>query len=175
MAIDATVSGVSANSYVSDAEFLAYGAGSLASARIAASTADTRERALITAARMMDRLRFDGLATIKQQARQWPRYTVLDPDRWGYLFQKDEIPRRVKEAQCELALALLKAGQVSPDGQLTDASQYVKARVDVLEVEYRVGVITSTSASGILRRFPAVWSLIAPLVGAGGGMQVARA
>ena len=175
MALDATISGVSANTYQTDVQFLAYGTGSLASARLTASTTDTRERALRTATRMIDRLSFEGYATVIAQALQWPRYTVYDPDRWGQVLDYYSIPRRIREATCELALALLAEGQVSPDGGLTDASQYVKAKVDVIEVEYRQGVAAQTDATGLLRRYPAVFALLAPLLVGAGALEVARA
>lgn len=175
MALDATVSGLSSNTYLLDAEFTAYAAGSLAAARVTASIADTRERALRTATRMLDRLEFHGLATVPAQALQWPRYIVQNPDRWGYYFDQNEIPRRLKEATAELALALLGEGQSSPDGTLSDAAKYTKARVDVLEVEFREGIAAATTATGILKRYPAVWSLIEPLLDSTGQPSVVRA
>ena len=175
MALDATVSGTAANSYLTDVEFTTYGSGSLASSRLASSTADTRERALRTATRMIDRLSFASEATVVTQALQWPRDTVDNPDRVGYFLPSTVLPRRVTEACAELALALLSEGESSPDGGVTDADRYVRAKVDVLEVEYRQGAASATDALGILRRYPAVMALLAPLLASGGAMEVVRA
>jgi hypothetical protein len=175
VALVATPGGTTANSYLSDAEFLAYGEGSLASSRLASSTPDTRERALRTATRMLDRLRYGGEATTDAQALSWPRELLLDPDRPRLTLSSTAIPRRVREACAELALGLLADGEASPDGALPDASQYVRTKVDVLEVEYRQGVAAQTDAVGVLRRYPAVLPLLAPFLVGGGAMEVARA
>ena len=172
----AAISGTAANSYLSDVEFTTYAAGSLASSRLTASTSDTRERALRTAARMLNRLMFCGIATVPTQALQWPRYTVNNPDRWGYFFGQSEIPQRIKDAQAELALALLGEGESSPDGGLPGSALYTKAKVDVLEVEYRDSATASASdATGILRRYPAVWALVQPLTEYSGALHTVRA
>ena len=175
MALDATPSGTAANTYLSDVEFTTYAAGSLSSSRVSASTSDTRERALRTATRMIDRLLFDGEATVYAQALQWPRRSVTDPDRWGYSLSEVAIPRRVREASAEMALALLGEGEASPDAALSDSALYTRAKVDVLEVEYRDGAAMATDAVGVLRRYPAVWALLAPLTESAGRMEVARA
>lgn len=175
MAIVATPAAPTANSYLTDADFLAYGEGSLASSRLAASTPDTRERALRTATRMLERLGYGGERSTDTQALSWPRELLIDPDVPRRTIDRMEIPRRVREACAELALALLAAGQASPDGALPDASQYVRAKLDVLEVEYRQGVNAQTDATGVLRRYPAVLALLAPLLRGGGAMEVARA
>lgn len=175
MAIIATAGAVNANSYLSDADFTAYGAGSLASSRLTASTADTRERALRTATRMIDRVPFAGEATEYAQALLWPRELLTDPDRPGYSLASNTIPRRVTEACAELALALLAEGEASPDGGVSDASKYTRAKVDVLEVEFRQGIASATDPIGIMRRYPAVFALLSPFMTSSGGMEVARA
>jgi hypothetical protein len=175
MTIIATPGSTTANSYLTDADFLAYGEGSLASSRLASSTPATRERALRTATRMIDRLSFGGEATEYEQALSWPRELLPDPDRPSYFIPAAVIPRRVREACAELALALLAEGESSPDGGVTDADRYVRAKVDVLEVEYRQGVATATDPVGVLRRYPAVLALLAPFIVGGGAMEVARA
>lgn len=175
MAIDATTGGVAANSYMADAAFVAYGTGSLASSRLAAATPDTRERALRTAARMIDRMGFAGEATAYAQALQWPRRAVRDPDRIGYMIPETIVPRRITEASAELALALLGEGEVSPDGAMSKSALYSRAKVDVIEVEYRDGAAASTDARGVLKRYPAAYALLAPLLASGGMLTTVRA
>lgn len=167
MPLDATTSGVAANSYLGDAQFIAYGEGSLASSRLAASTPVTRERALRTATRMLDRLSYSGTASSYTQALQWPRLDVADPDRVPNILLSTLVPRRVIEASAELAIALLGEGELSPDGTLPKSATLQRAKVDVIEVEYREGgVAAATDARGVLQRYPAVWSLIEPLLAA---------
>lgn len=176
MALDATVSGTTTNSYLTDAQFTAYASGSLASTRLTTSTVDTRERALRTAARMLNRLFYQGRVKITAQALQWPRFGVVNPDRWGFLLDDVSIPQRVQDAQAELALALLAEGEVSPDGTLPKSTLYESTKVDVIEVAYRASATASASdAIGVLRRYPAVWALLSPLTESMGSMEVARA
>jgi hypothetical protein len=159
-----------ANSYASDAELLAYADGSVTP--LVAEPA-ARERALRSATRMIDRLSFRGTARLREQALAWPRDSVTDPDRWGYLLSETQVPRRVREACCELAISLLTNG--APDQALPDASLYKRVKVDVLEAEYRDGAATSTTAAGVIQRTPAAWALLAPLTELGGGVMVHRA
>jgi hypothetical protein len=176
MAIDATISGTAANSYLTDVQFTAYAAGSLAASRMASSTTDTRERALRTATRMLNRLTYQGWASVIAQALQWPRVGVMNPDRDGFLLSDTAIPQRVQDACAELAIALLAEGEVSPDGGLSKSALYSKAKVDVIEVEYREsGAAASSDAVGVLRRYPAVWALLSPLTESMGALEVARA
>lgn len=67
-----------------------------------------QERALIMAARRLDQEPWEGAKTDpdpSDQALAWPRNNATDRD--GHLFENDVIPEKVKEAQCELALAML--------------------------------------------------------------------
>ena len=103
MAIDATVGGASANSYVTDAEATAYFIGRLNAE--AWDVALDPEAALLSAARRLDQESYRGTSAEAAQALAWPRSGVTDED--GRTVASDAIPDRVKRAQMELALAML--------------------------------------------------------------------
>jgi hypothetical protein len=72
----------------------------------------------------------DGLT---EQLLEWPRYDV---EVSGYLFPCDEIPQRLKDACCELALRAL-SGPLADD---LNASVRRK-KIDILETEYAPGTL----------------------------------
>jgi len=124
-AIDSTVGGSSANSYVSSAEFASWAETRQPSTSYDDATADQRIRALISATRRLDQAPWKGVRVTETQALQWPRYGVEKPDIAysvldGPMFMEstwydtDEIPQRVKDAQMETAYQIL-AGNLSPD------------------------------------------------------------
>jgi hypothetical protein len=128
MALDATVGGESANSYVDLTEANEYMAGRLHTEPWKTGSV-VKEKALRQAARILDRyVEWRGVKTDEAQAMQWPRQYVPDPDyrtvdaldfyidAGDYFIPKDEIPQRMKDAQCELALHLLSQDtQAVPD------------------------------------------------------------
>jgi hypothetical protein len=128
MALDATVGGESANSYVDLTKANEYMAGRLHTEPWKTGST-VKEKALRQAARILDRyVEWRGVKTEEAQAMQWPRQYVPDPDyrtvdaldfyvdAGDYFIPKDEIPQRIKDAQCELALHLLSQDtQAVPD------------------------------------------------------------
>jgi hypothetical protein len=64
-----------------------------------------KEAALIQAARWMDRLPWKGARTAMKQPLAWPRAGIAFE---GHDIPENEIPLRVKEANAEFALRLLK-------------------------------------------------------------------
>ena len=108
MALDTTVGGASANSYASLAEFNSYWTGRMIPTGQAApstfSDAD-KESQLKQATIELDLLRYRGRQKTETQALKWPR-TELYTDE-GWVVDSDTIPQKIKDAQCELAYALL--------------------------------------------------------------------
>ena len=120
--IDATVGGVSANSYLSLVDAQSMIDGMVLSADVTAwgtATTDAKNRALVSAAQRLDRERFLGARSNDDQAMQWPRTGVRKPDTYintyavGFPFRittdyftDEEIPDQVKRAQVELAVYL---------------------------------------------------------------------
>ena len=89
----------------------------------------------------------DGLDT---QSMEWPRdYVEIS----GYLFPFDEIPQRIKDAQCELALIALSA-DLAP----SVAAGVKREKLDVLETEYFAGAPAGTTV------YTAVNNLLADLL-----------
>ncbi|MBA3890495.1 MAG: hypothetical protein H0X64_08185 [Gemmatimonadaceae bacterium] len=178
LTIVATAGAAEANSFVSAAEMTAYCEARLNASMWTAAAAQLP--ALVEATRDISLLRFAGERAAGTQALAWPRSAAPDPDapaidgaggeRPGE-FDAGEIPQRVKDATCELALQYVKAG--TADVAALDGSiGVVRKKVDVLETEY---ARPHERARG-LARFPRVMAYLAPLlhVGASGGLQVVR-
>ncbi len=113
----------------------------------AAATAANREAALRKATTYLDgkyRNRWKGckvrpvpLDGVTTQELEWPRYEV---EISGYLFPSDEIPQRIKDACCELALRALSAPLAD------DLTAGIKReKVDVIETEYFQGAAPGTT------------------------------
>lgn len=179
VAIVATVGSSSANSYVTLAEATTALEGRLNSSAWTAATDDTKNRALVEAQLELQVQAWQGTRTDAVQSLAWPRQYAPDPDAPAdadidetglAVFDDDEIPTRVKQAQIELAFQFVNAGTTDlamPSG----VEGVVRRRVDVLEVEYEAG---AKPARG-LGRFPRVYELIRPLLGASAsGLTVVR-
>lgn len=108
--VTTTIGGESSNSYVSLATAQTYMDARLnADAWDDAATDDIRNRALVMAARRLNDESYVGQPVYvdPRQALAWPRHGAYDRD--GVWLDSDAIPQVVKDAQCELALALLVA------------------------------------------------------------------
>jgi hypothetical protein len=103
MALDATVGGTSANSYMTLAEANTYMADRL---HIEAwDDLDDKNQALILASSMLDwYVPWEGTKTATTQAMAWPRTSTTDAD--GEDIDTDIIPNLVKIATAELALSI---------------------------------------------------------------------
>jgi hypothetical protein len=106
MALDATVGGAAANSYVDLTYFNAYIA-SRANVPAAVTDAETltKEQALIQATRLMRSICLTGLASTSTQRLAWPRTGMLSAN--GYPIDDDVIPDDWKDMQSELAMLLI--------------------------------------------------------------------
>ncbi len=83
IAINATIGGSSANSYLTLADAQLIVDGFVQDADITAwatATTDQKNRALFTATQRLDRERFIGARSTDTQALQWPRTGVRKPD-----------------------------------------------------------------------------------------------
>jgi hypothetical protein len=172
-AIVATPGAADANSFASVAEYIAYAADRLDppdGVTVSGGTVTDREtQALLEAARDLDALPWPGVSVSGTQRLAFPRYVAVNEvwRRWaldasGYYVGDAAIPRRLKEAQIELAFAYL-SGE-SPMQADTNAG-VVRKKVDVLETEWAPGARPQGFA-----RYPRVLALIAPLLGSGGAV-----
>lgn len=107
MAIDATPGGASANSYITVADADLY-----FSSRLNSETWDDsplQEEALIQSCLRLEQYDYVGVVVTETQVLKWPR--MLNDD--GDLIRNyaiNLVPMPMKQAQCELALALLNTG-----------------------------------------------------------------
>ena len=126
--LDPTVGGVNANAYADVAFADSYFNERMhAAAWTSVVDTDTKNRALISATRRIDLLRFRGYRTSDAQALSWPRQYVpkrdtnaphpIDVNYGTYYWPKDEIPLGVRWAMCETGLWLLTraADPATPD------------------------------------------------------------
>jgi hypothetical protein len=114
------------NSYASEAQLATYAADRNVTVTGTASVL------LITAMDYIEQQPFKGNKNTKEQALQWPRFSVwID----SYSIDSDEIPLLLLEAQMEAALAV-DAGN-NPSGTVDRATK--REKLDTLEVEYMDG------------------------------------
>lgn len=145
MAIDATVGGEDANSYVTLAEADTYMGERLHTEAWDAADEEnaTKEKALLMACRHLERLRCHEAGgpayTSPYQALTFPRVRDTDPDAGDYI-----IPDPVKDAQCEEALALLSHGQESERRARLQESGVESFSVEGLSESY----VTASQGSG---------------------------
>lgn len=120
----------------------------------AAASDEAKQSAVLDAARYLDfGYRWLGTRRSSTQPMAWPRYMqYLDADL--RLVPSDEVPLRVQDAQCELALEAL-AGPLM--ASLDRGNREAKIQVGPLAVEY------FPDAAG-QKEFPVVDALLADLV-----------
>ncbi|MBN1319964.1 MAG: hypothetical protein JXA87_03895 [Thermoleophilia bacterium] len=168
MAVDATISGESSNSYVTMTEAEAYFAARLHSSAWDSANDTDREKALLQACRQLEacRLRVDRRSWLtysptmlspveEKQALTFPRFR--DTDSSGSYF----LPEAVKQAQCEEALALLAFGEEQERRSALQAGGVTGFAVDGLSEQYG-GVSSSPLVSARARQ------LLEPYVERGG-------
>src|SRR3990167_611371 len=103
--VTTTVGGTSSNSYISVADATTYFTKRLSSTDWTDATTANQEAALIQATRRLNDEDFEGMKTDSDQVLAWPRFGTYDRD--GVSYDSDAIPEIVKDAQCEVAIALL--------------------------------------------------------------------
>jgi len=131
--IDATVGGSTSNSYVTLAEAVAYFEGRLNTAAWDVLTSDEAKNvALVSACRRIDQEEFSGVRSSLEQALAWPRWGASAD---GIRVDSQEIPQRVKNAQCELALFMLQSDLLADTG----LEGFERVKVGPLEVTPRHG------------------------------------
>ena len=128
MALDATVGGENANSYLTVEEADAYFTERMHSTDWSASV--DKEAALITCTRLLDRnVKWSGVKASETQALDWPRFGMVDRD--GYYVDEDIVPEPVKQAVCELAYFML-GGDRTEENPLKGLKS---VKIDTLAIE----------------------------------------
>lgn len=179
-----TPGSANANSFVTEAEVIAYMATRLNASAWATVTGSTctedEKKALVEATRDLSALSYKGERVDSTQALSWPREDCPNPDSPGIDtmggetlgdYPSDSIPQRVKDATCELAFQYLKAG--TSDVAALDATTGIISKT--------VGPLSTTYAEPHQRpvglaRYPRVMAYIRPLLAAAsqGGLTVVR-
>lgn len=180
--IVATPGSATANSFATEAEFIAY-AATLAvvpsGTTVTGSTCTEAEKiALVMAARAFGNYQWTAGRTDSTQALAWPRLYALDPDApsiYGLsdltdlYFADDEVPLRVKRGQIELALAIITGGTTDIFA-VDDTQGVIEKTVDVLTTRWQ----PYQRPTG-LAKYPQVLAYISPLLaGSAGGLTVTR-
>lgn len=160
-ALVATIGAANANTYATLAEAETYFSDRLHTLDWLGAVADDKNAALLMAARRIDQTDFVGVRYTTVQSMAWPRINVRDED--GYAVAVSVIPVRVKQAQMEEALGLLRASQ-DPD-QRDDLAGIRRVKVDVIEVEAVSG--GSSAKTGLLA---STTRLLRPFLRAGAGI-----
>lgn len=108
-ALVTTIGGAASNSYVTVAEATAYFDDRPRSSAWEDADSEDQIKALLQAARVLDtRVRWQGTRVSYEQSMAWPRHSVADiVANDGSYLRFDQLPRWLKEAQCEIALDLL--------------------------------------------------------------------
>lgn len=156
--IDATLSGTSANSYVTLAAANTYFETVPDSSTWTSKTDDQKNRALISATRWIDGLSFYGDRCTTTQALKWPRedYTVDDIDLACTL-----IPEPIKTATYELARALANDTDAIT-GTTGTTGIYDQVELGELKVKYNKTSQTSGVINNVFDVYPWLQSYLGP-------------
>lgn len=156
--IDATLSGASANSYVTLAAANAYFETVPDSTTWTSKTDDQKNRALISATRWIDGLSFYGDRCTTTQALKWPRedYTVDGIDLACTL-----IPEPIKTATYELARALANDTNAIT-GTTGTTGIYDQVELGELKVKYNKTSQTSGVINNVFDVYPWLQSYLGP-------------
>lgn len=95
------------NSYVTLVEAEAYFAQRLSSEAWVEASSANKEAALVTATNVLDNMRWNGVAVSDSQLLCFPRDISYFDARLGRHITVSDTPKRIKDAQIELALHLL--------------------------------------------------------------------
>lgn len=182
LTIVATAGSATANSFVTEAEAIAYMAARLnvtGWATVAGTVCTENEKkALIEATRDLSVLAWEAMRVDTTQVLSWPRRYALDPDAPSITgitdiaqlyFDTTEIPTRLKNGTCELALQYLKAG--TTDLAVADPNAgVIEKTVDVITTRWQ----PYQRPTGVAR-FQRVLEQIGPLLStAAGSLDVVR-
>jgi hypothetical protein len=102
---------VDANSYLSVADADDYLSLSIHASEWNDSTTTTKQQALVSATRMLDRQNWEGEKTSSSQSLEWPRTNAYDRD--GNLVSSSTIPQQILDATAEHALVFVKDAEAA--------------------------------------------------------------
>ena len=150
MALDATLGGASANSYVTVAEADAYFATSFGRTAWGSASAANKEIVLIESTRLLDLLvSWKGYVKSDTQALRWPRTYVPNID--GRYISDSIVPKDVKNAVFELAYSLLSNG-----GFQASENELAKVKVGPVSIDFS-DTVKSNGLPKMVRDMIARW------------------
>lgn len=165
---------VGTNTYVTLAEAEDYLAERLGVAAWDAADTGDRSRALKAAARAIDSMSLRGRRVDDEQAMEFPRAYwesfdrprfTEEHERWsasivgaGYTYD-EEVPQRVKDAQCEEALALLDAQAQTIDRRVLQQQGVTSVRIGDFQESYSVSTGVASVGSTVTGRLRSVEAL----------------
>lgn len=147
MALDATVGGTSSNSYVTQADATTYFGHRFDATEWTNASSDNRNIALMMATARLDQEEYTGLRVDDDQRLKWPRYGVYVDN----VYQEETaVPRPIKEATYELALAFLKDSTLLADTGLEGFQSVKLGELDVTP-RFRSGGTLPANVERLLR------------------------
>lgn len=132
MAIIATAGGATSNSYVTLVEAEAFFDNRVGSSDWFDSA--EQEQSILQACFILDQFDYIGDRATTTQALEWPRITNDFWDSYNdeFPYTSTEIPQKLKNAQCEIALWLAQTGGTASQGAVSELQigNSVKAKFD---------------------------------------------
>lgn len=123
---------VGTDTYVTVAEADTYFTNAIHAASWIAASTGLKEQGLATATRMLERQQWVGTRTSPSQTLDWPRTGVTDPE--GNPVSSVVVPQFIKDAECELALALIQDPSIQTTSDTSSNTKRLKA--GSAEIEY---------------------------------------
>jgi hypothetical protein len=136
---------VGTNSYIDATDADTHFLHALHAASWTSASPSTKDSALVTATRMIDRQQWRGSKTSESQTLLWPRSGVTYPD--GDAVDSVSVPQFILDATCELALALIEDIEVQSNS--STGSNISRLKAGSAEIEYFSSVQHGT-------RFPTI-------------------
>lgn len=177
--IVATPGSATANSFATEAEFIALAAAEpvvpTGTTTSGATCSETEKKALVRATRYLTRFPYDGSRVDTTQVLTWPRQYAKNPDvPWAselgdiddLYFATTVIPARVVEATVRLAWAIIAAGTTDVFAYSRD-DNIKRKKLDVIETEF---FDRHLQLRGLARICPEALELIRPLLASNAGV-----
>lgn len=131
MALDATVGGVSANSYIDVAAADTYFASTFKASVWDSATDEDKIASLMLSTRLLDNnVNYYGDVANDAQALRWPRTGTFDKD--GVEYSDTAIPQEFKNIVCDLAISLVENG-----GYTGSSNQFKQLNIGSLAFKYK--------------------------------------
>lgn len=143
---------INENSYITREDANSYFANRLNNETWDSAEDPQKDAALIQATQIIEQKEFLGYKSTSAQVLKFPRIGLIYD---GYDVDGSTVPKRVKDAVCELAIWCLSEDYTEPD----DLSNYKAIKIAVIEIE--------TRGNGVKGLPPLVSKLLSPFMFSG--------